>query len=140
MMAKILIPFALAAAAGAAAMSTANAAGERKPGPYAREQMQIEKELSRLKPQASVDCIDTRFRNVSLRAVGNKLVYRESRNRIFVSETAGGCENVARGDALVTRQFGPRLCRGDIATTLDRAARFETGSCAIGPFTPYTAG
>ncbi|SEJ58374.1 hypothetical protein SAMN05428950_10298 [Sphingomonas sp. OV641] len=140
MMAKLLIPFTLAAAAGALAVSAASAADESRPGPYAREQMQVQKELARLTPQAPVDCIDTRFRNVSLRAVGNKLIYRESRNRIFVSETAGGCENVARGDALVTRQFGPRLCRGDIATTVDRTARFPTGSCAIGPFTPYTAG
>ena len=139
-MAKALISFMLAASAGAAAMSCAHAADESRPGPYTREQIQLEKELARLTPQPQVDCIDTRFRNVSLRAIGNRLVYRENRNRIFVSETAGGCENVARGDALVTRQFGPRLCRGDIATTVDRAARFPTGSCAIGPFTPYTAG
>ncbi|WP_231023924.1 hypothetical protein [Sphingomonas sp. IC-11] len=140
MMAKVLISFALAAAAGAAAMSAASAADDRRPGPYTREQIRVEKELARLQPQQPVDCIDTRFRNISLRAIGDKLIYRESRNRIFVSQTAGGCENVARGDALVTRQFGPRLCRGDIATTVDRAARFPTGSCAIGPFTPYTAG
>lgn len=140
MMAKALISFALAAVAGAAAMSAASAADDRRPGPYERERIAIEKQLARLTPQPQVDCIDTRFRNVSLRAIGNKLIYRESRNRIYVSDTAGGCENVARGDALVTRQFGPRLCRGDIATTIDRAARFPTGSCAIGPFTPYTAG
>jgi hypothetical protein len=139
-MAKVLIPFTLAVVAGAAAMSAASAADDRRPGPYAREQIRLEKELARLKPQAQVDCIDTRFRNVSLRAIGNKLIYRESRNRIYVSDTAGGCENVARGDALVTRQFGPRLCRGDIATTVDPVARFQTGSCAIGTFTPYTAG
>ncbi|ONF95561.1 hypothetical protein [Sphingomonas jeddahensis] len=139
-MAKALISFALAAMAGAAAVSAASAADDRRPGPYERQRIQLEKELSRLTPQPQVDCIDTRFRNVSLRAIGNKLIYRESRKRIYVSETAGGCENVARGDALVTRQFGPRLCRGDIATTVDRVARFQTGTCAIGPFTPYTAG
>lgn len=139
-MAKFLIPFACAAIAGAAAMSAASAADDKRPGPYARQQIKLEKELARLKPQPQVDCIDTRFRNVSLKAIGSRLIYRQSRDRIYVSETAGGCENVARGDALVTRQFGPRLCRGDIATTIDRAARFPTGSCAIGPFTPYTAG
>lgn len=137
MMAKALISFALAAVAGAGAFSAAQGADDPKPGPYTRQQMQLEKELARLQPQQPVDCIDTRFRNVQLQAIGDKLIYRESRNRIFVSQTAGGCENVARGDALVTRQFGPRLCRGDIATTVDRVARFTTGSCAIGPFTPY---
>ena len=139
-MARALISFALATMAGAAAMSAASAADDRRPGPYERQRIQLEKELARLKPQPQVDCIDTRIRNVSLRAIGNKLIYRQSRNRIFVSDTNGGCENVARGDALVTRQFGPRLCRGDIATTVDPVARFQTGSCAIGPFTPYTAG
>lgn len=139
-MAKMLISFALAAAVGAAGMTAASAAGDKRPGPYERQQIQLNKELARLTPQQPVDCIDTRFRNVSLEAIGTKLIYRESRNRMYVSETAGGCENVARGDALVTRQFGPRLCRGDIATTVDRIARFQTGSCAIGPFTPYTAG
>ncbi len=138
-MARFLIPFVLAAAAGAAAVSGATAA-DTKGNSQTRAQAKLQAELARLTPQAPVDCIDTRFRNVSLTALGDKLVYRESRKRIYVSETAGGCGNVARGDALVTRQFGPRLCRGDIATTVDRAARFQTGSCAIGPFTPYTAG
>ena len=139
-MAKMLISSAVAAAIGAAGMTAACAAGDKRPGPYERQQIRLQKELARLTPQQPVDCIDTRFRNVSLEAIGTKLIYRESRDRMYVSETAGGCVNVARGDALVTRQFGPRLCRGDIATTVDRAARFQTGSCAIGPFTPYTAG
>jgi hypothetical protein len=138
-MAKVLVPFVFAAAAGAAAVSGATAA-DTKGNSQTRAQAKLQAELAKLTPQAPVDCIDTRFRNVSLTALGNKLVYRESRKRIYVSDTAGGCENVARGDALVTRQFGPRLCRGDIATTVDRVARFQTGTCAIGPFTPYTAG
>lgn len=136
---KALIPVALAALAGGLTMTAATAADPR-PGPYARRQIELEKNLSRLTPQAPVDCIDTRFRNVAVQAIGTRLIYRESRNRIYVSETAGGCEQVARGDILVTRQFGTRLCRGDIATTVDRVARFQTGACAIGPFTPYTKG
>ncbi len=137
---KTLISIALAAAAGAAAMSAAGAE-EKKPGNSAqRQQARLQEELSRLKPQKTVDCIDTRFRNVTLQAIGSKLIYRESRNRIYVSDTTGGCETVARGDTLVTRQFGTRLCRGDIAQTIDRVARFPTGSCAIGTFTPYTPG
>lgn len=153
-MLKVLIPFALAAVAGAVSMTAATAAdtaqsnaaqssvgtSEKRPGPYARQRIQLEKDLAALKPQPTVDCIDTRFGNVSLKAIDNKLVYRVSRTRIYVSETAGGCEGVARGDALVTRQFGPRVCRGDIATTVDPVAGFQTGSCAIGTFTPYIAG
>ena len=138
-MRKALLPVALATIAGAIAMTAATAADQR-PGPNARRQIQLEKELSRLKPQAPVDCIDTRWSNTSLNAIGSKLIYRQSRDRIFVSDTAGGCERVARGDALVTRQLSTRLCRGDIATTVDAVARIQTGSCAIGTFTPYTPG
>lgn len=141
-MAKVLISFALAAVAGAAALSASGCAtgtGSDRPSPQERDRAQLERDLARLTPQPPVDCIDTRFRTVSLRAVGDKLIYREGRNRIYVSDTNGGCEGVARGDVLVTRQFGPRLCRGDIAQTVDRTARFPTGSCVIGAFTPYVA-
>lgn len=142
MMARVLTTFALAAMAGAAAVAAtgcASGAGTDRPGPQERDRMQLERDLARLTPQPQVDCIDTRFRTISLRAIGDKLVYREGRNRIYVSNTNGGCEGVARGDMLVTRQFGPRLCRGDIAETVDRTARFPTGSCVIGAFTPYVA-
>lgn len=138
-MRNTLIPFGLAAAAGVAAMTAATAA-DKPANSQQRLQARFQEEVAQLKPQAPVECIDTRFRNVSLTAVGNKLIYRESRNKIYVNETAGGCENVARGDALVTRQFGTRLCRGDIATTVDRVARFQTGTCSLGRFTPYTKG
>lgn len=137
---KAISSFMLAAAAGAAALSAASAS-DGKPGNSAqRQQARLQAELSQLTPRAPVNCIDTRFRNITLQALGTKLIYRESRDRIYVSETNGGCAAVARGDALVTRQYGTRLCRGDIATTVDRMARFETGSCAIGAFTPYTKG
>lgn len=136
---KALIPVALAAIAGGFAMTAATAA-DPSPGPYERQKIQLEKELARLTRQAPIDCIDTRWNNTSVKAIGSKLVYRVNRNRIYVSDTGGGCERVARGDALVTRQFGTRLCRGDIATTVDTIARFQTGSCAMGAFTPYTAG
>ncbi|MFL0412916.1 hypothetical protein ACH0CP_00620 [Sphingomonas sp. 179-I 2A4 NHS] len=138
-MRKALISFALSAAAGAAAITAASAADKPRNSQQRLEE-RLQKELAQLKPQAPVECIDTRFRNISLTAIGNKLIYRESRNKIYVSDTTGGCENVARGDVLVTRQFGTRLCRGDIATTMDRVGRFYTGSCAIGTFTPYTKG
>lgn len=84
-----------------------------------------------------VDCIDTRRGTAQTSAYGDKLVYRFGGKLLYVSDTAGGCETVARGDILVTRQFSTQLCRGDIAQTVDRVARFPTGSCALGPFTPY---
>lgn len=135
-MRRFLIPFAIAAAAGAV---TTACAVDPRPSGWQREQARLARELARLTPGKPVDCIDTRWGNTSLRAMGDKLVYRVNARLIYVSDTGGGCERVARGDALVTRQFGTRLCRGDMATTVDMVSRIQTGSCAIGRFTPYTA-
>ncbi len=134
MMRKFVL-FTIAAGLGAAAM----AASDTRPSPSERKRARIEAELAKLTPQAPVGCIDTRSGTTSLSAIGNKLIYRVSAKRIYVSDTAGGCEGVARGDTLVTRQVGSRLCRGDIATTVDPASRMTTGSCALGAFTPYIA-
>lgn len=70
-------------------------------------------------------------------AFGRTILYRYGRGLVYRSDTAGGCERIARGDILVTRQVGSQLCSGDIATTVDPVARFQTGSCSFGPFTPY---
>lgn len=86
-----------------------------------------------------VDCIDTRRGNVSLSAYRDKLVYTVDRKLVYVNQTTGGCEGVARGDTLVTRQFQTRACRGDIAQTVSLPPRIPTGSCALGSFTPYRA-
>ncbi|SEL96953.1 hypothetical protein SAMN05216382_3012 [Sphingomonas palmae] len=87
------------------------------------------------KPQS---CIDTRFRQAQLSAYGDKLIYRVSDKLVYVSQTTGGCERVAQGDALVTRQYQTRTCSGDIATTVQPVPGITTGSCALGDFTPYT--
>lgn len=85
-----------------------------------------------------VTCIDTRFRQSQLSAYGNKLIYRISNKLVYVNETNGGCEGVARGDALISRQYQTRACSGDIATTVQLPPNIPTGSCALGMFTPYT--
>lgn len=86
-----------------------------------------------------IACIDTRLRSGSLTAYDDKLVYEISRKLVYVNNTSGGCQGVERGDTLVTRQYQPRLCRGDIATTVDTGSRTQTGSCSLGDFTPYRA-
>lgn len=89
-------------------------------------------------PGKPVSCIDTRFRQTQLSAYGNKLIYRVSDKLVYVNQTNGGCEGVARGDALVSRQYQTRACSGDIATTVQPVPGITTGSCALGDFTPYT--
>jgi len=91
-----------------------------------------------LVPGKPVDCISERLPS-RLEAAGRRLIYKVSRGLVYVNETAGGCENVARGDALVTRSYTSRLCRGDIGQTVDLTANTPTGSCSLGSFTPYRA-
>jgi hypothetical protein len=84
-----------------------------------------------------VSCIDTRFTKPSLSAYRDKLIYRVDRNLVYVNDTGGGCQNVARGDALVTQRFQPQACRGDIAQTVNLPTGIYSGSCALGDFVPY---
>lgn len=136
-MRMILIPL-VAAAIGAGAI--AFAAPPEQSDRAAADEAAFQKEVAGLTPGKPVDCIDTRFNNASLKAIGSRLIYRVNRKQVYVNNTAGGCEGVARGDALVTRQFSTQLCRGDIARTVDMTARIDTGSCAMGSFVPYQAG
>ena len=94
--------------------------------------------LAGLTPQKSTTCLPLSGTQQShTEAYGQTILYRYSPGLVYRSDTAGGCERIARGDVLVTRQVGGQLCAGDIATTVDPVARFQTGSCSFGPFTAY---
>ncbi len=67
------------------------------------------------------------------------ILFRDGRTT-YVNTTLGACNNM--GDesyALVTRNFGAQLCRGDIATVTDMTSGITVGSCALGDFVPYRA-
>ncbi len=129
---RFLAHFAVAAALGAVAVSTAHAGRDTPEAEY-------RKLIAGKTPGKPVDCIDTRFDRPSLSAYGDKLIYRVSNKLVYVNDSTGGCQGVARGDVLVTRQFQSRLCRGDIAQTVSVPPAIPTGSCALGAFTPYRA-
>ncbi|WEK44147.1 MAG: hypothetical protein P0Y64_04785 [Candidatus Sphingomonas colombiensis] len=134
-MRMILIPLA-AAAFGAGAVAIAQSSPNDR---AAANEAAFQKEVQGLTPGKPTDCIDTRFNQTSLKAIGPRLIYRVNSKKLYVNDTAGGCEGVARGDALVTKQFTSQLCRGDIARTVDMTSRINTGSCALGNFVPYQA-
>ncbi|WP_151953733.1 hypothetical protein [Sphingomonas sp. EC-HK361] len=123
----------IAVLAGIAA-TAALAGSDRKP--VESPQVKFDKAVAGLTPGKPMTCLRERT-PTSLTAIGNKLLYRASAKLIYVNETTGGCENVARGDTLITKSYGGGLCRGDIAQTVDLPARIPTGSCALGDFTPY---
>ncbi|WP_294197355.1 hypothetical protein [uncultured Sphingomonas sp.] len=133
---RFLITFGAAAALGAAAVV---AAPTHKPDTPRVDKNRIayEKLLAGKTPGKPQDCIDTRWTRPQLTAYDGKLIYRVSKSLVYVTDTGGGCEAVSRGDAIVTRQFQTRLCRGDIAQTVNLPARIPSGSCAMGEFVPY---
>ena len=102
----------------------------------AAEQAALANEFAGLVPQGTETCLNN-FGNYTLKAYGPTLVYRVSNSLKFRSDTGGGCENVARGDILVTVSNQGRLCQGDIARTVQPTSRVPTGSCGIGTFTRY---
>jgi hypothetical protein len=94
--------------------------------------------LRGLVPGETSSCMPPLARtNYQTEAYGKTILYKVDRGLIYRSDTSGGCERIARDDILITRQFSGRQCAGDIATTVDRVARFTTGSCSFGPFTVY---
>lgn len=131
---RFLVTFAAAAALGAVAVVAAPTQKPEKPDKHRIEYEKLLAGKTAGKPQ---DCIDTRFTQPQLSAYDGKLIYRVSKKLVYVTDTGGGCEGVARGDTIVTRQFQTRLCRGDIAQTVNLPARIPSGSCAMGAFVPY---
>lgn len=99
-------------------------------------QAALDKELAGLVPGKPQTCVD-QFRSQQLKGFGATVVYKVSGSLKYRSDTAGGCERIARGDILVTRSYTGRLCRGDIGQTIDPVSRFPTGSCSFSDFVPY---
>lgn len=105
---------------------------------HAVEQQKLAKTLSGFTRGKTSDCLDEFSRSdASTEAFGPTILYRVGRNRIYRSDTSGGCENLQRGDILITRTFSSQLCRGDIATTVDQSTRSFSGTCSFGDFTRY---
>ena len=65
------------------------------------------------------------------------ILFRDGRT-VYVNTTLGDCNNMADDSyALVTRNVGAQLCRGDIATVTDISSGMTVGSCSLGDFVPY---
>ncbi len=131
---RFLLPLGIAIlAAGCAAtpQDIARADAER-----ARDQARLEKRLAGWVPGTPTTCVLARNANVEI--YGDTLVY-DDRNRLYRTQTTGGCFGLKRDDIIVTRSFdGGQLCRGDIVRTVDRSAGFPSGACSFGDFVPYT--
>ncbi len=131
-----ILPLLVLPAAMLAGCTQTPAEVERAQVREAGVQEKLAKELAGLVPGKPTSCI-SQFPQKQSAGYGATILYRASRNLVYRSDTAGGCEGIARGDILVTQTPTGQLCRGDIARTFDQASRFPTGSCSFGDFVPY---
>ena len=113
-------------------------ANTRDDNERARQEAKLAVALKGLTAGKPQNCISLRETQGTER-VGDKIIYRVSHRRAYVTDTGGGCFGLERGDIIVTRTYSDRLCRGDIAQTFDPYVNIQSGSCAIGSFTPYVA-
>jgi hypothetical protein len=121
-----------------AGCTTSPREAERAATAEAATQEALGTELAGLVPGEPTACLPEPGRSqLSSKGYGATIVYSASRALKYRSDTTGGCERLARGDTLITRTPIGRVCRGDIATTVDRTTGFQTGSCAFGDFVPY---
>lgn len=108
-----------------------------------RTRAALDRELAGLTPGPPQSCLsDIDRRDASAQSFGDTLVYRPTTGRTrWVTQTTG-CTGVGgNGDnILITRTPSTQLCRGDIATLVDRTSRVQTGSCSFGDFVPYRRG
>jgi hypothetical protein len=82
-------------------------------------------------------CINERRGTYNTTTIGDTILYRFGRDEIFANN-APGCRGAERGDALILQNFqAGLLCSGQIIQTVDVISRVQTGSCALGQFTPY---
>ena len=66
------------------------------------------------------------------------LAFKAGAGRVYVTHLSPGCNGVGLGNALVTKQTGSSLCRGDIAQVQNLTSGITVGSCTIGDFVPYS--
>jgi hypothetical protein len=79
-------------------------------------------------------------RSDSMIIVDDNTVFYRAGSKLYRQDFMGGkCNGLGSGHyALVTRQFGGSLCRGDIAQVLDTSSGMAVGGCVVGDFVPYS--
>lgn len=104
----------------------------------AREATRLNDALAGFNPGKPVSCLPNRDIRGPEAYGETTLLFRVNRKLIYRTETRGTCRGIAQGDALITKQFSSQLCAGDIAYSTDLRTGFQSGTCALGEFIPYT--
>ena len=121
------------AVVGLCACATASEPAQRS----ASAQRQYDNLLSGKAPGKAEKCLPTYRSNDMTIIDDDTILFRDGRT-VYVNKPLGGCMNLNRsGSALVTRNMGPQLCRGDLATVVDNSTGMSLGACSLGDFVPY---
>ena len=124
------------AVVGLCACATASEPAQRS----ASAQRQFDSALAGKLPGKAEKCLPTYRSNDMTIIDDNTILFRDGRT-VYVNHPLGGCNNLQQsGRALVTKNFGPQLCRGDLATVIDNTSGMSVGACSLGDFVPYKAG
>ena len=84
----------------------------------------------------AVACVSQRgLRNT--RTIAGALLFEGPGDVIYVNRGAGGCQALAHGRAIRTRNPIGNLCSGDIVTAFEPVSGIEFGGCSLGEFVPY---
>ncbi len=116
------------------------AACETAPDPVSRtasDQLAFDKALAGKMAGPASKCLAT-YRSNDMTVIDEgTILFRDGRTT-YVNSTLGRCSQLGRsGYAMVTRNVGPQLCRGDIVNVTDTMSGMTVGSCALGDFVPY---
>lgn len=133
-MRHLFLALPLVAATGCAALENSPARMQLQ----ARDAARLDAALAGFSAGKPVSCLPNRDIRGPEAYGETTLLFRANRNLIYRTETRGTCRGIAHGDALVTRQTSSHLCAGDMAYSADLRTGFQSGSCALGDFTPYS--
>ena len=118
---------------GLCACATASEPAQRS----AKAQSTYDRMLSGKVAGKAEKCLPTYRSNDMTIIDDDTILFRDGRTT-YVNHPLGGCQSLSRsGSALVTRNIGPQLCRGDLATVVDNTSGMTLGACSLGDFVPY---
>ncbi|MDF7774668.1 hypothetical protein P1X14_05365 [Sphingomonas sp. AOB5] len=129
-MIRFAIPALVLVAAVSAGAATPQSAEER-------QEERLAKRLEGMTAGKPQTCLP-RDRVGEIKFYNDTAVYVQSRNRVWVNKTNGGCRGTS-DDILIIKTYSGQYCRGDIIETRSRGGPgFFTGACSLGDFVPYS--
>ena len=117
----------------------ASCAAAPQPGRSARAESHFQQLVAGKVAGPAATCLPS-YRAKDMVVIDDQTVaFRDGSRRVWVTHLSNSCSNLGSGHyALVTRNFGSGLCRGDIAEVADLSNGFTVGSCVLGDFVPYS--